>query len=103
MKPFASIELSTLNLQPSGEGILNDDGSECPPEARLSAPLCIGPFCLHFEAYEVIEVEGEGVRAKYDAFAEEVEACFAANEGYCPEYQEINGHLYVMRAFPFAE
>jgi hypothetical protein len=99
----ASLPLDRLGLEPSGKEIQNSDGSECPAHARLSSSLRIGPFMLHVEAYEVEEVDGEGVRAKYDAFSEEVEACFQSNEGFCPEYQEIDGRFYVMRAFPFAE
>ncbi len=107
MTPVATLPVNhLLDLEESGGGILNEDGSECPPEARLSGTLQVGPFLLHVEAYEVeAKCWGAGCElcAKHDAFADEVEACFTANGDETPESQEINGRRYVIRAFPFAE
>ncbi len=101
--PFHTMGIA---MRETGEGIQNSDGSECPPDARLSGVLEVGPFKLHVEAYEVEGMEdgaGYTLQAMFDAFAEEVEACYLALGEGCPECQEINGRWYVLRAFPFAE
>lgn len=101
------LPIESLYLRPTGDGVQNSDGSECPAHSRLSSSLTIGPFHLHVEAYQVIGMEDEDtmyqLEAADDAWAEEVEACYLALGEGCPECQQINGRWYVLRAFPFSE
>lgn len=92
-----TLPVSDADWEPTGDDV---EGGE--PWHRLSGPtLNVAGGSLHFEAWAVEEVPDDaGYRAVNPAWADAVEALYRIYD-YALETVEINGHEYLLCAFPY--